>query len=208
LEILKYISIFFFASFIGGFPPGLVNMSVAKVVLKKNKKNAYIAAAGACLALFLQGVIGISLAKYIIKQAGMQTNMLKIGLFIFGFLSIYFLIAALKNKPIKTKTSSKQSGKSFATGFFISALNILPLPYYIIISTQLRPDMREFYTWPRIVVFGLAIAAATFIVLSLYITAFLKLKKKTNLLVQYANFFMSGLMLIIFIITLLRIIYA
>lgn len=207
MEILKYISIFFIASFIGGIPPGLVNMSVAKVVLKKDKKNAYLTAIGACLALFLQGVIGISMAKYIIKETSIQANMLKIGVVIFGLLSAYFLIAALKNKPLKT-SSKKHSGKSIVKGFFISALNILPIPYYIIISTQLSADMRGFYTWPRTLLFAFAIACATFLVLYIYISAFLKLQKRTNLLVKYANFFMALLMFVIFVITLFRVIYA
>jgi len=201
-------SIFFLASFIGGIPPGLVNMSVAKVVLKKDKKNAYLTALGACSALFIQGVIGISMAKYIIKETSIQANMLKIGVVIFGLLSLYFLIAALRNKPFKTGSSKNRFGKNMIKGFFISALNILPIPYYIIISTQLSADMRDFYTWPRTLLFAFTISCATFLVLSIYIGAFLKLQKRTNLLVKYANFFMAALMFVIFIITLFRAIHA
>lgn len=208
MEILKYISIFFIASFIGGIPPGLVNMSVAKVVLKKDKKNAYLTAIGACLALFLQGIIGISMAKYFIKQNSIQANLLKIGVVIFGLLAVYFLIAALKNKPLKTNSSKKRSGKSIVKGFFISALNILPIPYYVIISTQISPDLRGFYTWPLTLLFAFTVAFANFVVLSIYISTFLKLQKRTNLLVKYANFFMALLMFIIFLITLFRAINA
>lgn len=204
MDIVNYIGIFFLASFVGGVPPGLVNMSVAKIVLQKDKKNAYIGAVGACVANFFQALIGILMAKYIIKQADLQSNMLKIGVLIFGFLAIYFLVAAIKNKPVKTKPTNKQSGKSFARGFFISAINVLPIPYYLIISTQLSPDMRDFYSWPRILLFSFGVCTATFIVLSLYITTFVKLERKTALLAKYANFFMSGLMFIIFVITLLR----
>ncbi len=206
--IFKYILIFFFASFAGSFPPGLVNLSVAKVVLKKDIKNAYITAIGACLALFLQAMIGILMAKFILKQTSFQANMLKIGVVIFGFLSVYFLVIAIKNKPIQNKPSKKESRKSFAKGFFISALNVLPIPYYIIISSQLQADMSSFYSWPLIFLFAFVVASATFLVFSLYINAFVKLQKRTNLLIKYANFFMSGLMFIIFIITLFRAINA
>ena len=206
MEILKYILIFFFASFVGSVPPGLVNLSVAKVVLKKDLKNAYITAIGACLALFFQAMIGILMAKFIIKQTSVQANMLKIGVIIFGFLSVYFLVVAIKNKPLKNTPSKKESRKSFAKGFFISAINVLPIPYYIIISSQLQTDMRAFYSWPLIFLFSFVVACATFLVFSLYINAFLKLQKRTNLLIKYANFFMAGLMFIIFIITLFRVI--
>lgn len=207
MEILKFISIFFFASFVGSAPPGLVNLSVAKVVLNKNKKNAYIAAAGACVALFLQGMIGILMAKYIIKQSDIQANMLKIGVVIFALLTIYFLVVAIRNKPIKTKVSSHDSKKSFAKGFFISVLNVLPIPYYIIISSQIRTDMMEYYSWPKILIFSLAITSAMFLVLSIYITAFVKMQKRTNVMIKYANFIMAGMMFIIFLITLIRVLY-
>lgn len=204
MEIVKYISIFFFAAFVGGVPPGLVNMSVAKIVLKKNKKQAYIAAIGSCSAIYIQTLIGILMAKYIIKQAAFQENLLKIGVVIFGFLTIYFLVAAIKNKPIKNKPSQKDGHKSLARGFFVSAINVLPIPYYLLISTQLSTDMRDFYSWPRMILAGFSVALATFLVLSLYITAIVRLEKKTTLLVKYANFFMAALMFAIFAITLYR----
>jgi len=204
LELAKYISIFFIASFSGGFPPGLVNMSVAKIALQKGKRNAYISAFGACLANFLQVMIGILLAKYVIKYANIQANVLKIGVFIFAALTVYFLYVAIKNKPIDTNADQRKSKKNFFKGFFISAINVLPIPYYIIISTQLSPDMRDFYSWPRLFMFSGAAVLATFLVLSSYITAFLKLHERSNSLVKYANLIMAILMFAIFVITLLR----
>lgn len=208
MDLFIYIGYFFFFTFVGTVPPGLVNMGVAKIVLKKGKKNAFIAASGACVANFFQGLIAILLAKYIIKYASIQANLLRVGVIVFAFLSVYFFLAAIKNKPLKqTKTPEKKdSRKSFVTGFFLSAINMLPIPYYIIISTQLSPDMRNFYDLSKVLSFSFAICSATFLVLTLYIIAFVRLDNKSKLLTQYANYIMAILMFLLFVVTLIRVI--
>jgi len=211
LDTLSLIGIVFFAAFAGGIPPGLVNMAVAKTVLEKNKRNGYYSAAGVCTVNFLHALVSVILGKYIVKHATIQTNILKLGVLIFAVLAIYFLWVAKKNKPHVTrrvKFSSKDSRKSFGKGFFIANLNILPIPYFVLISTQLADTVGGDYDVLHILLFSLSAAAGTFSILHLYIQAFLRLGKKTEVLATYANYFMSALMFLLFLITLLRVYYA
>lgn len=202
--MINFITFTYFAAFAGVIPPGLVNMAVAKTAVEKDKKNAVYASLGACVVNFLHAFLSILMARYIIGHASVQANMLKIGMVVFIGLAIYFFLAGLKNKSDKSETSKKGSRKSFAKGFFIANLNILPIPYFVLICAQLSAKHSDMYDWLHVVLFSLSAALGTFTILYIYIIAFIKLNKRTNVLRKYANFFMAGLMFVLFIITLLR----
>lgn len=206
MEILRFISFAFFAAFAGVVPPGLINMSVAKIAVEKSKKQGIIASLGAGVVNFIQAFISILMARYIIGHASVQSNMLKFGVVVFAGLTIYFLYAGMRNKPQKEKVEKKEksSRRSFAKGFFLANLNILPIPYFVLISAQLSTKTDNAYDWLHIILFSLSTALGTFTVLYLYIIAFLKLGKGSNLIGKYANFFMAGLMFILCVTTIIR----
>ncbi len=208
METVKFIAIAFFALFIGGTPPGLINMFVAKITLSKDKKNGISAAWGAFTANLIQAVLCILLAKVITKHFSIQADTLRIGIFVFAGLAIYFLIAALRNKPIEQKINPKDSRKSFAKGFFMTCLNVLLIPYFIIIGTQLNITVDNAFSFWYIALFAVSAALGTFSILYLYVIMALHLQKRTNLMVKYANVFMAGMMFILFTITLIRSFYA
>lgn len=209
METLKFIGIIFSLAFIGVLPPGLINMAVAKIALEKDKKNALFAAAGVIVVNFSQALISVFLGRYILRQTSIQTNLLRVGLVVFGILTLYFIIAARRKNspPPPEELTRKDSHKSFGKGVFIALLNVLPIPYFVLISTQLSNMVGGDYTWPYMLLFSLAAAAGTFSVLYLYIYTFLKLNKRTGLIAAYANYIMAGLMFLLFMVTLIRILY-
>ncbi len=202
METAKFISYIYFAAFAGVIPPGLVNMAVAKIAISKDKKNGIYAAIGVCVVNFLHALIAVLMARYILKHTGIQDNMLKIGVAVFAGLTVYFFAAAIKNKPQETKVRKKDSKRSFAKGFFVANLNILPIPYFVFISTQL--NTKGGFDWWHIFLFAFSAAAGTFTVLYFYVVAFMKIQKRTQLLSKYANYFMAALMFVLFLITLYR----
>ncbi len=207
MKTAEFILYTYFAAFAGVVPPGLVNMAVAKVALKKNKRNGIYAALGVCVVNFIHALIAILAARYLIRHVSIQDDMLRIGVGVFAGLAIYFLIVAIRNKPHTTNSKRHNSGRSFVKGFFIANLNILPIPYFVFISTQLKTTSGDSYDWWHILLFSISAAVGTFTILYLYIVTFLRLEKHTNLLLKYANYFMAGLMFILSIITLFRVYY-
>lgn len=207
MDTLAFIGLSFFALFAGTIPPGMINMSIAKITLSKNKRNGLLAALGAFTANILQAVICILLTKYLTRLISIQANMLKIGAFVFAGLTLYFLYAAIVNKPLEQEISKKDGRKSFVKGFFITTLNVLLIPYLILISTQLNQIVDNAFSLGYIILFSLSAASGTFSALYFYIWMTLKLQKRTELLAKYANIFMASLLFVLLTITLIRLYY-
>ncbi len=207
METVKFIAIAYFALFAGGTAPGLINMYIAKITISKDKKNGIYAAWGAFTANIIQAVVCILLTKFLTKHFSLPGNMLKIGVFVFGGLMLYFLIVTIRNKPIKQEIKKKDSGRSFVKGFLMTCLNVLLIPYFIFIGTQLNITVDNAFSFWYIALFAISAGLGTFSILYLYVIMALHLQKRTNLIVKYANTFMTILMFILFTITLMRLYY-
>lgn len=180
-------------------------MTVAKTCVEKDKRNGIYVAIGACIVNFLHAFLAILLAKYIFSHPTFRDVLLKVGLVVFAGLTVYFIIAAQKDKPKKTELSKKDSRRSFVKGFVIANLNIFPIPYFVFISTELSTNATNTYDWLHIFLFALSASLGTFSILYIYVVSFVKINKNTKSLSKYANYFMAVLMLVLFVITIFRI---
>ena len=81
----------FVAAVIGIIPPGLINLTAAKVSLVDGKKRAMVFVLGALLVIFVQTYISVIFAQYINNHKEIVVLLREIGLVIFSLLSIYFL---------------------------------------------------------------------------------------------------------------------
>lgn len=205
MEETKLFFFTFFAALIGVFPPGLVNMTVAKTCVQKGKKSGVWVALGASLIVFCQACIAILMAKYIFNHPYIRNVLLRTGLVVFVILSIYFFITAKKNKKNKPKISKGNSAKNFFTGITIALLNVFPIPYFVVISTAFNAKGNINYDMLSVILFSFAAALGTFSTLYIYVLSFLKIEKHTNRFSKYSNYFMASLMLLLVIITLIRI---
>ncbi len=209
MDTVKLALAAYFAAFAGITPPGLVNMAVAKISLEKDRRNGVYAALGAALVNFIHAFIAIMTAKYIINHPDVYDTILKIGTVVFAGLAIYFFVSRKKGaKPQKTELTKKDSRLSFVKGFLITNLNILPIPYFVFISMTFAPKSGEPFGWLQIILFSLATSLATFSVLYIYVVSFVKLEKHLKSFTEKANYFMGALMLILFVITLIRVLNA
>lgn len=204
METAKFIVFTYFAAFAGVIPPGLINMTVAKTCVEKDKRNGIIVAIGASIVNFMHAFIAVLMAKYIFDHPSVRGMLLKIGLAVFIGLTVYFFVAARRKKG-KPKSSKKDKRKSFVKGIVIANLNIFPIPYFVFISTELSVNGGHTYDWLHVVLFALAASLGTFTVLYLYVVSFVKINKHTDSFSKYANYFMSALMLTMVIITIFRI---
>ena len=88
----------FITAVIGILPPGLINMTAAKVNLKEGKKNAYWFVLGAIIIIFFQAYLAILFARIINIRPDIVTLLREVGFGIFGSLTVYFLWIAKKPK--------------------------------------------------------------------------------------------------------------
>lgn len=178
----------FIASVTGVLPPGLINLTAAKVSLTDGKKRAMMFVLGALFVIFYQTYISVIFAQYINSHQDIIVLLRKIELVIFIGISIYYLFF-VKNPNLHPDEEFhlKSKRNRFFMGMLISAINFFPIPYYVLVSISLANyDLFIFDTLSiYCLVFG--VVAGSFSVFYLYILFFNKMKTKADYFVNNMN---------------------
>mgnify|MGYP003651190779 CR=1 FL=1 len=196
----------FITAVIGIIPPGLINMTAAKVNLKEGRRNAYWFVLGAIIIIFFQAYLAILFATIINIRPDIVILFREIGFGIFGALTVYFLWIAKKPKIKKAKIDKKSKKKRFFLGMLLSALNFFPIPYYVFISITLASyglftfDTLTIFTFVSGVVLGSAF------VFYCYIRFFQNIENKADYMLKNMNTIIGSITGVISIITLFNII--
>lgn len=178
----------FIAALVGVLPPGLINMTAAKVSLIDGKKRAMMFVLGAIIIVFLQTYIAVIFAKYINQHKEVVILLREIGLFIFLALTIYFLKFAKKPKIKNNEDSKIKSKRSrFFMGMVISAINFFPIPYYALVAITLASYNIFQYETSSIYSLVLGIATGSFSVFYFYVVFFNKMKSKAEYFINNMN---------------------
>ena len=88
----------FFIAFLAVIPPGLINMTAAKISLQEGKNEAISFALGASAIIFFQTFIAVLFARFISNHQEIVSTLQEIGIFVFSLLSIYFFLDSQKAK--------------------------------------------------------------------------------------------------------------
>ncbi|GAA3725534.1 MULTISPECIES: LysE family transporter [Flavobacterium] len=178
----------FIAAAIGTIPPGLLNMTAAKIKMKEGKKNALSFVIGAVIVIFFQAYVAVLFARVIDNRPDVVTLLREVGFVIFSILTIYFLFFAkdpIAKKKTKIKKSSKKS--SFFLGMLLSGLNFFPIPYYVVVSVTLASYNLFTFQNPIILTFVLGSVLGAFGILYSYIAFFGRIEKKTDYFMRNMN---------------------
>jgi threonine/homoserine/homoserine lactone efflux protein len=206
---MNYITPLFFgfiSAFIGIIPPGLINMTAAKVNHKEGKRNALWFVFGALIVICVQVFFSILFAKIINRRPDLVTLLREIGFCIFTALTIYFLwiAKAPKSKPKKLKKNSKT--KRFFLGMLLSALNSFPIPYYVFLSISLASYQLFSFDTTSILIFVNGVLLGSFLVFYLYISFFDRMETKRDYIMRNMNTIIGSITGLISVITLINII--
>ena len=207
MEETKLFLITYFAALLGVIPPGLVNMSVAKTCVQRGKRNGMYFAVGASIVVFFQALVAILLAKYIFNNPYVHSILLRAALVIFILMAVYFFVMA-QRKGKSVEVSDTQGIRSVLRGMMVAVLNIFPIPYFVAIGAALNVGGNVEYDIFQIILFMAAAALGTFSTLYLYVLFFIRIEEKAAFFARYSNYFMTILMLVLVIITLIRILYS
>lgn len=195
----------FLSSSLGITPPGLINMTAAKVSLNEGRTRAYVFAAGASVIVIFQTLIAVLFARYIDSNPEVVIMLRECGLAIFASLTIYFFITAKKIKPKKKEIKLHSKRSRFFMGMLLSALNFFPIPFYVFVSITLASynyfsfEKSFIYTF----VFGSGIGA--FFAFYCYIAFFKKLELRTAFILNNMNYIIGSVTGLISILTLVNI---
>jgi threonine/homoserine/homoserine lactone efflux protein len=197
----------FLAAIVGVIPPGIINMTAAKVSLIDGRKRAMMFVLGALIVVFFQTYLSVIFAQYIDKHDEVVVLLREIGFVIFVALTIYFLVFA-KRSAIKEQDDDKINSKRsrFFMGMVISAINFFPIPYYALVTITLASY--HVFSYEKVQNFSLifGIVAGSFAVFYFYVVFFNKMKSKADYFVKNMNKIIGIITGLIAVLTLFNII--
>jgi threonine/homoserine/homoserine lactone efflux protein len=181
--------------FIGVVIPGLINVTAAKVTLRQGVRAGLLCALGAALVVFVQAKVAVGFAKYLSSHAEVLTNIKKIAILLFVVFSVVFFYQALK--PKVRKDGSRYPGTPFLKGVATAGMNIMNIPFYFTGSAYLDAKnllyLASFSGWG--VAFGAFAGSLSGLLLYVYLAG--TLMQKMTSFDRGANFFLSGLFLVL-----------
>lgn len=196
----------FIAAAIGITPPGLINMTAAKVSLKDGKIEAIFFAIGATIIVFFQTSLALLFANFINSRPDIISRLQEIGLFIFIALTIYFFWKAKRPKLPKSEVKVRSKTNRFFLGMLFSALNVFPIPYYVFVSITLSTYGYFYFLQSSIYAFVTGAVIGSFLVFYLYILFFKKRDAKSSFLMNNGNYIIGTITGLVSLITLFKLI--
>lgn len=206
MNLITSLFLGFVTAFVGITPPGLINMTAAKVNLKEGKKSAYWFVLGAVIVIFFQAAIAILFAQIIKERPEVIVLLREFGFVIFALLTVYFLLIAKKPKKKKELIKKRSTSTRFFLGMLLSALNFFPIPYYVFVSVTLASYNLFYFDTTYVFIFVSGVVLGSFLVFYCYITFFQKIQNKTDYLMRNMNTIIGSITGLVCLITLINII--
>ncbi len=205
MSALLHLIFGFIAAFIGVIPPGLLNITAARISLNYGRKSAAIFAFGVVTTVMLQTLIALLFAKYLDQHPEIVHLLRQIAVGIFICLTVYFFFIA-KDSRRKPPAQVKKSGLGrFFLGMFLAAINLLTLPYWVYVSITFNGFGWFEFSSEAIIMCVLGSALGTLTMLIVYIQFFKHLKSKNHLSKINMNYVIGTITGAIAILTFVRI---
>ncbi len=163
---------------IGVIPPGLLNMTAAKISLKEGYSRGIVFSIGVSLTVIAQTYIAVIFARYLSNHPDIVDILQRVALVIFILISIYYLFIA-KEKTQSTEDINNRSKRNrFFIGMFLSSLNMFPIPYQAYMSMTLASFGLMDFERTSIGSYVAGAAMGTFVMLYIYIFFFDRIKSQ------------------------------
>ncbi|WP_369998363.1 LysE family transporter [Winogradskyella sp.] len=168
-----------FVALVGVIPPGLLNMTAARISLKEGPGRGITFSSGVCLVVFIQTYVAAIFARYLSNRPDIVEILQRVAFVIFVLITIYFLIIARNQKEAKVEDADVMSKQSrFFHGMFLSALNVFPIPYQAYMTITLASFGWMDFERTSIITYVTGASMGTFVMLYFYIFFFDKIKDK------------------------------
>ncbi|WP_452224943.1 LysE family transporter [Lacinutrix chionoecetis] len=206
MEITLTFGIALIVALVGVIPPGLLNMTAAKVSIKDGHTRGLVFSLGVCIVVVLQTLIALVFARYLSNHPDVIDILQRVAFVLFVLITVYFLLLAKKASKPKVEPNVKSKKSRFFQGILLSALNIFPIPYQAYMATTFVA-----FKWIKLDPTGIAsyvagAATGTFVMLYIYVFFFEKIKSKKIKSQKNMNYIIGIITGVISIITLINII--
>jgi len=196
-----------FVALIGVIPPGLLNMTAARISLKEGPGRGITFSSGVCLIVFVQTYIAAIFARYLSNRPDIVEILQRVAFVIFVLITIYFLVIAKSQKEPNLKPDIRSKKSRFFHGMFLSALNVFPIPYQAYMTITLASFGVMDFDRLSIITYVTGASMGTFVMLYFYIFFFDKIKDKkftSQKSMNYSIGIITGFVALITFINILR----
>jgi threonine/homoserine/homoserine lactone efflux protein len=204
LTIVFFLGLIF--ALIGVIPPGLLNMTAAKISLKEGYVRGIMFSVGVCVIVIFQTYIAAIFARYISNHQDVVDILQRVAFVIFVLITVYFLLIAKNQTKPNVESTIKSKHSRFFQGMFLSGINMLPIPYHAYTTTTLASIGWLSFENTIIISYVAGAVMGTFVMLYIYIFFFEKIKDKNFTSQKNMNYSIGTITGVIAIITLINII--
>ena len=191
---------------VGVIPPGLLNMTAAKISLKEGYSRGIVFSIGVSVTVIAQTYIAVLFARYLSNHPDIVDILQRVALVIFILISVYYLFIA-KDKQQTTEDINHRSKRNrFFFGMFLSSLNMFPIPYQAYMSITLASFGLMDFESSSIGSYVAGAAMGTFVMLYIYIFFFDKIKSQKLTSHRNMNLSIGIITAVIALITLINVI--
>ena len=196
-----------FVALIGIIPPGLLNMTAARISLKEGAGRGIMFSTGVSIVVFVQTYIATIFARYLSNRPDIVEILQRVAFVIFVLITIYFLVLASKQKEAKVETEIKSKHGRLLHGMLLSVLNVFPIPYQAYMTITLASFGWMNFERTIIITYVTGASMGTFVALYFYIFFFDKIKNKKFTSQKSMNFsigIITGIVALVTFINILR----
>lgn len=123
----------FVISYLGSIPPGVLNLTVIDIAMRRAMRAAFAFSLAAALIEFIQGLIALKFSEYLSMNPQVDFYIQVFVIPVFLGLGIYYL---LQKVPTDHEVEASNSN-AFIKGALLSVVNPLAIPFWLIWATYL-----------------------------------------------------------------------
>lgn len=167
MDTLTYFFAAFIISALGSIPMGLITLTIVQRTLESGKKAGRMLSLGATLPEFIYTYIAL-VGLTFFRESIAVNHYIQIGATIvfFGFACFFFF---KKNQEFKIeKEETKYDYFDFGRGVLIATMNLLIIPFWVLIGAWLSTYDMAFDTTYRIFIFSLGSALGALVIFLAY----------------------------------------
>jgi len=199
--LLKYFTIAFILSALGTIPIGLITLTISQRTIEQGKSVGRKIALGATVVEFTYTIIALY-GLNVIPVNAVWTKYIEIGtIFLFLLLGIYYLRKpSLQNLELKPA----RQGLHFLQGIGIGMMNMLIVPFWLVVGLWLQSNGLAFDQNLPIVIFSFGAALGALLIFIVYIEGSVLLLNKSKAIATYSNKVIGSLFIILVLFQIIR----
>lgn len=201
MQYLIHLVMGFVMSFLSLIPPGMLNMTAVRTTIHRNRNEGIWFSLGAALIVVPQAFIALVFARFFSENPHIVERLEIAGILVLFLLSVVFFMQA--RKKINPE-GSKKKGKSFVTGILLSSMNMLSIPFYLVLTSVLENKGLLQTEQPFINLFVSGVFLGAFSLFFLYVQFADIIQRRARFIARNINYILSVLFLVLGILTLIK----